>query len=257
MTFPSTVVPLAPVHAHIVGIVRGKEVDSDAVLELDGPTITIVWGRAAPWRLSLEGIDGVMVDHRHLTLYLRSGDVLDLRSMNAHDGEKTDDVEGATSDALRQWGTQLVERATTMPELTRGLRALGSRRGPLGTKHDAWFAPLLNARRAVAGVSDALRQAALLNADHIAGAMRTVMTELAVIQAPADPAVQRAIEAVLEEEAEPLFSALARMAVAADALQGGALDTRLLDWRRWVDTLRAVYEAADAAWVRSADVLDA
>lgn len=251
------VAPLPPVHAHVVGIVRGKEVDSDAVLEFDGPTITIVWARAAPWRLSLEGIDGVTVDARQLTLYLRSGDVLELRSSDVRDVLSERDGEGADSDALLKWGTQLIERATTMPEVTRGLRALGSRRGPLGAKHDAWFAPLLNARRAVAGVSDALRQAALLDAHHLAGAMRTVMTELAVIQAPSDAAVQRAIEAVLEEEAEPLFSALARLAVEAAALQGGALDTRLRDWRSWVDALRAVYEAADAAWVRSADVLDA
>jgi hypothetical protein len=38
------------------------------------------------------------------------------------------------------------------------------------------------------------------------------------------------------------------MGVAGDALRGGALDTRIADWRCWVDTVRAVYAAADDAW---------
>jgi hypothetical protein len=222
--------------AHVVGFVRGREIDATAELELDGPTLVIFWSRATPWRLALEGIDGVSLGNAQLTLYLASGDVLDLTG----------------DDTLRALGAQLVDRACAMPELTRGLRSLGSRRGTPGSAHDAWFAPLLSARRAVEGVSDPLRQVELLDATRLAETMTRVMAELAAIRAPTDAAMQRGIEAALEEDAEPLFAALARLALAADVLRGSALDSRLADWRRWVEMLRGVFAAADESWGRAA-----
>ena len=95
--------------AHVVGIVRGREIDARAEVELDGPTLVIFWSRATPWRLSLEGIDGVSVGDGQLTLYLANGDVLDLSGDHA----------------LRALGLQLMDRASAIPELTRGLRSLG------------------------------------------------------------------------------------------------------------------------------------
>jgi len=229
--------------ARIVGIVQGREIDAEAMLELDTHSLGIVWTRAAPWRLALDGIDGVSLGPSQLTLYLASGDVLDLSG----------------DDALRVLGAQLVDRACAMPELTRALRAFGSRRGSPGASHDAshdaWFAPILSARRAIEGVTDPLRQVELLNADRLAESMTKVIAELAAIQAPTDLPAQRAIEAVLEEAAEPLFVAITRMALAADALRGGALDTRMADWRRWVATVRAVFVAIDDSWRRGAAVL--
>lgn len=225
--------------AQVVGIVRGREIDARAEVELDGPTLVLFWSRATPWRLALEGIDGVSLGNAQLTLYLASGDVLDLTG----------------DDALRALGAQLVDRACAMPELTRGLRSLGSRRGTPGAAHDAWFAPLLSARRAVEGVSDPLRQVELLDAARLSQTITRVIAELAAIRAPTDPAMQRAIEAALEEDAEPLFAALDRMGVAADALRGSALDSRLADWRRWVEMLRRVFAAADESWGRAAGVL--
>lgn len=223
--------------AHVVGIVRGREIDAEATLELDAGSVVIVWTRATPWRLALGGIDGIAVsstspEQVHLTLYLASGDVLDL----------------AGDDRLRTFGAQLLAQACTIPELTRALRALGSRRGLPGTSHDAWFAPLLSARRSLEGVTDPLRQVAMLDAPQLSQTMATVITQLAVIQAPTDAAAQRAIEAILEEAAEPMFEAIERMAIAADALRGGALDTRLADWRRWMDSVRAVFVATDESW---------
>ena len=225
--------------AHVVGIVRGREIDARAEVELDGPTLVIFWSRATPWRLALAGIDGVSIADRQLTLYLASGDVLDLSG----------------DDALRALGMQLMDRASVMPELTRGLRSLGSRRGTPGTAHDAWFAPLLSARRAVEGVSDPLRQVELLDAPRLTETITRVIGELAAIRAPTDAAMQRGIEAALEEDAEPLFAALKRLELAADTLRGSAPDSRLADWRRWVEMLREVFAAADESWARAADVL--
>ena len=41
----------------------------------------------------------------------------------------------------------------------------------------------------------------------------------------------------------------------ADVLRGGALDTRMADWRRGVETVRAVFVAIDDSWRRGAAVL--
>ncbi len=224
-------------NAHVIGIVRGREIDADASLELDARSVGIVWSRATPWRLALEGIDGIALHDtsRHatqLTLYLTSGDVLDLSG----------------DDTLRDFGRHLIDRACAIPELTRALHALGSRRGLPGASHDAWFAPLLSARRTLEGISDPLRQVALLDAPALSSSMTAVIAQLAAIQAPTDAPAQRAIEAMLEEAAEPMFEAIARMAIAADALRGGALDTRLADWRRWMDAVRGVFVATDESW---------
>lgn len=231
--------PAVSVHAHVVGFVRGREVDSEAVLELDHQSVVIRWSRATPWRLALDGIDGVSSGPNHLSMYLATGDVLELSG----------------DDSVRAFGAAIEERACAVPELTRGLRVLGSRRGTIGTTHDAWFAPLLAARKAIEGVSDPLRQAALLNAQQLRDTMLTMIAEVAAIRAPADPAMRRAVEAVLEEECEAMFAAIDHLAIAADALQGGASDTRLLDWRRWIAMLRVVFEAADDAWGRGAEIV--
>ncbi|MEQ1691144.1 MAG: hypothetical protein ABMA00_07665, partial [Gemmatimonas sp.] len=140
--------------ARVVGIVQGRDIDARAVLELDEHALVILWTRAAPWRLAFDGIDGVAQTASLLTLYLASGDVLELSG----------------DDTLRTLGAQLLDRACVMPELTRGLRALGSLRGTPGPAHDAWFAPLLSARRALEGVSDPLRQLSLMDATRLADA---------------------------------------------------------------------------------------
>ena len=226
--------PDSRVSARIIGIVRGREIDAAAAVELDDVAIVIHWAAAAPWRLAFDGLDGIAPGATQLTLYLTSGDVLELHG----------------DEALRGLTTRLLDRACTVPELTRGLRSLGSRRVALGNSHDAWFAPLLAARRAIAGISDPLRQVELVDSAQLASSMQKTIAQLAAIQAPTEAAAQRAIEAVLEEAAEPVFAAMTRLELAAAALRGSALDTRLADWRRWIHALRDVFAAADASWGR-------
>lgn len=233
---------LATVRAsvRVVGIVRGREINALADVSLENDAVVLTWTSATPWRLAFDGLDGVAAaGPTQLSLYLASGDVLEL----------------AGDDALRAVAAQLVERACTMPELTRGLRSLGSLRGTPGAAHDAWFAPLLAARRAVHGVTDAKRQLALIDAGELARAMERAMQELAALTAPGDVARQRAIEAALEEESEGMFLAFARLALAADTLSGSASDTLFVDWRRWVGALRDVFTAADEAWGRCSSQL--
>lgn len=225
--------------ARVMGIVRGRELDAPATVALANNSIVLSWDNAAAWEIALDGLDGVMPRTDQLTLYLTSGDVLELTE----------------NEALRQLAASILDRACSVPELTRGLRSLGSVRGTPGPAHDRWFAPLLAARRAVAGVSDAERQVALIDAAHIAQHLRRVIAEIAKEIAPSHAAMQRAVEAALIEETEPTFEALERLALAADVLRTSALDTRLVDWRRWMKALREVFVAADQCWPRCAVVI--
>lgn len=227
------------IRVRVIGIVRGRELDAHAMVSLSGNTVALAWENAAPWALGLEGIDGVMPRPGQLTLYLSSGDVLELTE----------------NEALRAFGARVLDRACAVPELTRGLRALGSLRGTPGAAHDRWFAPLLAARRAVAGISDAERQVALVDAAVIALQLRRVMNDIAKELAPTHTAMQRALDAALQEETEPVFEALERLALTADVLRVSALDTRLHDWRRWMNALREVFVAADQSWPRCAVVI--
>lgn len=220
----------------VVGLVRGHNIDKGAEAELTPEALVLTWHEpAAPWRISVEGIDGVVYRVRDCTLYLADGDVLELTG----------------DDRVRTMALQLLDYACAMPELTRGLRAFGSLRGAPGAAHDAWFAPLLNARRSVEGVSDPQRQLALLDAATLARAMEASMGEIAALERPGDLPAQRAVEAAIEEAAEGMFVSFDRLELAADTLRGSSPDTVLADWRRWTRALRDVFAAADEAWGRA------
>jgi len=225
--------------ARVIGIVRGREIDTSASVTIDQDTLVLAWQDATPWRLSLTGIEGIAGGPSSLTVYLVSNDVLELSG----------------DDRLRALGLQLLDRACAMPELTRGLKSLGSSRGTPVAAHDRWFAPLLAARRSVEGVSDPARQVLLLDAATLTKEIERAIAEIAASAAPGDPAEQRAVEAALEEEAASLFTAIGIMGLAGDALRGGALDTRIADWRQWVETVRAVFAAADESWTGIASEL--
>lgn len=220
--------------ARVRGILRGSEIDRVADVSLDDATLVLSWSELTSLRLALNALDGIASQASQLTLYLSSGDVLELSG----------------DDGLRPLAVRLMARACTMPEVTRGLRSFGSLRGAPGVAHDLWFEPLLSVRRAAEGVTDATRQLALIDAGALATQMERVMLQLAKAKAPGDAARQRAIEAALEEESIDLFFALGRLAIAADTLSGSALDTQFVDWRRWIEALRDVFSAADDAWRR-------
>lgn len=241
-TEPDGTTPGSPgygIRVRVRGIVQGRELDAYAMASLSGHAVVMAWENATPWRLDLDGLDGLMPQPQQLLLYLASGDVLEL----------------SESDDLRSFATRLTDRACEVPELTRGLRALGSTRGSQVSAHDRWFAPLLSARRSVAGISDPSRQVTLVDAASIAQQLRRVIAQLADEHAAGQAAMRRAIDAALEQESEEVFVALERLALTADVLRISTPDTRLVDWRRWVGALRDVFIAADQCWPRCALVL--
>lgn len=223
----------------VAGIVRGVDIDRHAHVTVGDGALIIAWDAAAPWELWYEGLDGITVSDQLLTLYLHGGDVLELRS-----AENTATLASA-----------LLERVYTMPELTRGLRSLGSLRGSPGAAHDRWFAPLLSARRAVVGVADPMRQLNAFDATRLRSEYDRAIEEIAAVCAPEGGAYRRAVEAGMEEEAEPLFAVIAALGAQAARVGEGPADTRLLEWRRWVVQLQQVFAIADECWPSCSAVL--
>ncbi len=220
-------------NARVVGLWRGTEVDTAATLRAEAQALLFERESAPSMRLQLSALDGWQLSVSQVVLYLHNGDVLDVALL---------------SDSARATVRTALDAACSMPELTRSLRALGSAAGENEAPHDRWFAPLLGLRRALVGVSDPLRQVALFDADALGAELTRALLELAAQRTGGDAARARALEAVFEEETELVRVALARAALAASALEGSAPDSRLADWRRWVDALRELYEKADNAW---------
>jgi hypothetical protein len=155
---------------------------------------------------------------------------------------------------------RLLGRTRALPELTRTLRALGSRRGgsdsrsTYAAEQRRFFSPLLEAQRRAldAGAEDMLEA---FDAAHLGKAFTRTLEQFAADRhAVAGPA-RRALEAELDEAAEPLFRALRTLAAAAAAASKASHDLRA--WRAWMTELRATYEAADRVWVALGPALDA
>jgi len=238
----------------VAGIVRGREIDAEAVVTLDLDAVVLSWANAAAWRLDLDGIEGVAVGATSLTVYLRDHDVLELTG----------------NESLRQLANAVTESACRVPELTRGLKSFaavprGGGRHTLVTTdgtpsmlqsvHDLWFAPLLAARKAVHGVTDPERQVALMDGAVLIDTMTEVAARIAATLAPESTAEQRAIEAAIEDEAASMFAALQQMRLAGEAVRTGDSDTRFADWRRWVAAAFAVFAGADEAWGAIAEIV--
>ena len=140
-----------------------------------------------------------------------------------------------------------------LPEVTRALRALGSRRGARGTrrnptdKEGRFFAPLIAARRASMDARDAAAVIAAFEPRGLAAAFAGTIISFANELSSGHPARRRALEAELSDAAEQLSDALT---VLADLAAKAADDVDdLTRWRTWAAAVQHVFEAADRAWV--------
>jgi hypothetical protein len=132
-----------------------------------------------------------------------------------------------------------------IPELTRGVRALGGAGDPVAR---ACLLPLLAVRRALVGVTDPARQVALCRAAELRRQVEAALATLAAARAPDEPPRRRAEEARLEDAAAPVFRALEQLQVAATDLEAalrrpdaGAVAAA---WTRWVEALQGAFRAA-------------
>jgi hypothetical protein len=209
---------------------RGAEISGTgtAALTADVVMISVAGQRLA---IPIEDLDGAQIAPAHLSLFHRSGDVVEISG----------DVAGL--------GAEIVSHACDVPELTVPLRALGSARARPGVDHDKFFGPFLAARRAAARASNPESRLAAVDPKALASGVGAVVRELAADRYPKQPAERRAMEAELADLAEPVVRSLDALAAAADTARAAPADTRFVRWREWAGAYRDVFRAADQCWL--------
>lgn len=168
-------------------------------------------------------------------------------ALQPRDESRRDDLLGVARRAER--------RAFALPELTRGLRAVGARRGAPGDDHDRWFSALLAARQRAAQAGDWDAQATAFAAGPLRLLLARTVTGMAAVRYPASPPDQRALAAALEECAAQFDEALEALAAAEGRLRAADDSRRLVAWREWVAAARQCFAAADRGWLAMAPLL--
>jgi hypothetical protein len=161
----------------------------------------------------------------------------------------------------RAW-VALTALSCPIPEFTRGLRTLGSRRS-LARKSGAadaaaqtrFFAPLLQARRRLEQEGDLDRRLTAFEAPLLAERMTQVLALLAAEYYPASPPDRRALEAELLEAVAPLLEGLDLLKASEERYRGAADDRRFVAWRGWTRHVAAVFAAADRSWRAASPLL--
>lgn len=244
----------ASIACTVSGIVQGHEVEAKATAVAGADGITISWPPAASWHLGYEGIDGVLARNESVTLYLRDDDVLELSL-----------TEGGYAHA-HAFVQSAVENACVVPELMRRRSDLtlefhpsnpttkaATNAAPNPTSnvaYDRWMKPWLAVRTELAGVSDPERQVMLLNAERSAKLIAEAITSLTSMMVTEDVREQRALYALLEDEARNagVFESLDRVALVGSTVVAAGMDTRLHNWRLWISAVRQAFDAAEEAW---------
>lgn len=246
------------------GLVAGRELSGSGILHFDGRTIRIetrdavagedaerhtagpaVVRRSGPrlqWPVA--SLDGVRYREGELTVFVRNGDILEI-----------------TGPARLTAVAEAIEAdAQALGEMTRGLRALGARRrgASSGSEQTRFFKPLLQARRAVESPKRGRSpdQLAAFDADVLRESVGAAVAELATARYAASPPHRRALEAELEECAEPLLDGISSLARAADGVRGAPDDTRLVLWRAWAAEVQQLFERADRCWCAMVPILE-
>jgi hypothetical protein len=226
----------APIAVTATRIGRTDLGDGDVLIDDDAVSVIVRASAERPIRMSLAAIDGVVATGDDVSLTLRDGTQIVL-----------------TSAAAEQMCSELLMRCRTLPELTRALRAFGSRRGHRSTRaasaadQQRFFAPLLEARRRAGAAGPPLAViAAFSTAQHVAELAEALDAFAAERYVEPGPA-RRALHAELSDIAEPLILALQELGETAAQASESIENLRL--WRAWSSQLRATFETADRVWL--------
>jgi hypothetical protein len=213
------------------GTLRGLPVDADAVVRLIDEAVSIQLGDRE-YSTRVERIDGVVWADPSLTL---------------HVGPDTVELSGHVG--LEPLASQIIAVALALPELTRTMRSLGSRRGHLGEDHDRFFAGLLAARRAAEGFVEPESRLAAFDSRRLSQSLTKLLGDFATERYPESPPDRRALEAELLEHAERVYAALDALGEAAQQVRESAGASRLAEWRSWTFAAKRVFEEADRCWI--------
>jgi len=162
------------------------------------------------------------------------------------------DLVGTTKDA-GEFRQSLLAACRSLPEVTRALRALGSRRGAGGMRRNPgdregrFFAPFISARRASMDAREARAVISAFDPRELGRSLSATITVFARERAAGHAARQRALEAELSDGIEHLEFALTRLQELASQASNDVDD--LGRWRAWAAGVQQVFEAADKAWV--------
>jgi hypothetical protein len=189
-----------------------------------------------PLSVPLDSIDTIAVEVASMVIVTRDGMHLTFVTSDVH----------ATRAAI-------LGACRALPELTRALRAMGSRRvgsreRPRAVEDEVrYFAPFLAARRAAAHAASPRDAIAAFEPVALAVALDTTLGAFATDRAGGRLPRWRAIEAELSELADPVRVVLRDLEPLAAAANADVDD--LSRWRAWAGHLHAVFESADRAWV--------
>lgn len=227
--------------ARAVGTWRGVAIDGNARIRLHQRGIVLAsHDGIAEWRVPFTELAGLKVQ----------GDVLELHGM---DGKVT-----ITSEfGLLPLTQAILERAYTLPELARGARTVGSRRGATGdpAAQARFFAPVLDARRNAELETTAEGKVRALDGVLIASRVNDFLNVVARARWPQDLPEQRALGAELEECCEGMFAACEALSERAREWLASPDERRLAAWREWVVAAARVFAASDRAWSHVATAL--
>jgi hypothetical protein len=218
--------------------------DATIVIDEDAITLTVrAMPNERPIRMALAMVTAVQLAGSDVSLRLRDGTRLALVSPNAAGVHE-----------------ELLLRCRTLPEVTRALRAFGSRRGQRSARAAAasdqaqFFAPLLEARRKAGGAGGPTAVIAAFDASELKKAIETSVTAFVTDRHAENGPARRAFEAELTDLAEPLLLALQELGEAAARATESIDDLSL--WRAWSAQLRATFEVADRVWLTLDDALE-
>lgn len=218
------------------------------------------WGGlrfSGPARLSLTS-DAVLIDAvQGASLRLPYGDLSGAGwrtgALTLHGAEGSVRLESASG--LDEAWVALVTRACPLPELARGHRSLGSRKGGPAAAQARFLAPLLQARRAMEGQPDLEVRVAAFDGRVLRERIEAALQAIAREAWPSSDPDRRALEAELEEAVSGLFRALAGLEAAARHFRAAAEPVRFMAWRDWVGSAAAVFARADADWAAASRLL--
>jgi hypothetical protein len=225
--------------AHASGTWQGVTLAGDAKVRLHQRGIVLAWHEGGnEWRVPFTELSGVALQSDTLMLCGQDGCVVLTSNYKLHD----------------LWQAVL-ERACALPELARGARTVGSRRGGDPATQARFFAPLLEARKRAELQDTAEGKIKALDGREIAARLTEHLNALAQARWPTNPPEQRALGAELEECCEAMLFGCHLLAEAADVWFETPDQERLDAWRAWVHAAARLFEASDRAWGRVAEAL--
>jgi hypothetical protein len=229
---------IAPRHVALGGLLRGRELEGEAMVSLDTDALSLDTARGRI-SLALAQLEGIRVPGDVLELFLDTGDVIQL----------------AQAPDLNELATDIASRVCAMPEMTRSLRALGAGSLAAGEEHDRFFGPLLEARLLAERAPNLVAVRAAFDAPALRAATEQVLEEIAAERYPREPGERRALFAELNDHTHELFARIAELERAEAALGTSEDSERFVMWRAWSAVLRNVFRSADESWIEIHPVL--